>query len=352
MSSVTVRGAKFSITKRLPSEHVERIHTETLTHVIKKIAGFETNGQKAQKEKSMALFKALLAMLTTAEGREAAKMCVIIACMRCVDHSSCLCSHAHMLETLETYSVQPSASGKLWEAQRSYAKRLNGLMVKGGSEFRTLDFLKPLTRRTVTVATKRSKRKSAAQDDDGVSGSDEPGGSDGPATKKTARQKVAKPSTAPPRRRPSRGAAAAAVDYQDDDASLHSEDEIVALQPKKSGRIKAKPVTRPAPALDESTPAPEANGDAADHEPLPTTPASRKRRRAAEDDEEAEAERERELEAARRSPTAQVGDEDEDEEEVAESLLSTQKADRPRPPESVSSQASISRLRGKKPRRR
>lgn len=69
-----IRGAHLSITQRLASEHVVRIHTSLLTWAVKRIAGYETSGNKKKKADSIEFFRVLHALLATIDSREAAQM--------------------------------------------------------------------------------------------------------------------------------------------------------------------------------------------------------------------------------------------------------------------------------------
>lgn len=116
LSNHVVVRKGFNVVKRLPSADLVALHTECLTFVISKIAGFESQEKKASRSRALAMFKALVLCLAGVNGKEAAKI------------------QAHLSSELRENAVTPVATAKAWEPYRSYEKRLFTLMSKDSSE--------------------------------------------------------------------------------------------------------------------------------------------------------------------------------------------------------------------------
>jgi len=86
-----------------------RVHNELIDFIIKKASSTES---KPRKRKALGLFKPLVNLVIGLSGREAFDI------------------NNHMVKSLKSTSLQPSATSDLWSSQRIYAKRLTGLMSK------------------------------------------------------------------------------------------------------------------------------------------------------------------------------------------------------------------------------
>ena len=73
-SSFVLRGAQLSIAQRLAGHFVVEIHTSLLSWIIKRIAGYETSGNKKKKSDSIEFFRVLQPLLVMVESGDAAKM--------------------------------------------------------------------------------------------------------------------------------------------------------------------------------------------------------------------------------------------------------------------------------------
>lgn len=69
-----IRGAQLSIIRRLPSQHVVEIHNSLLTWITKRVAAYETSGNKKKKADSIEFFRVLHALLVTIDSKEASQM--------------------------------------------------------------------------------------------------------------------------------------------------------------------------------------------------------------------------------------------------------------------------------------
>jgi cohesin complex subunit SA-1/2 len=74
LSSFVIRGAHLSITRRLASEHVVEIHKILISWVLKRIAAYDKNNNKAKRATALAFFRALIQLLATIQSRDALKM--------------------------------------------------------------------------------------------------------------------------------------------------------------------------------------------------------------------------------------------------------------------------------------
>jgi cohesin complex subunit SA-1/2 len=70
-----IRGAQLSINRRLDGQHVIDIHTVSISWIIKRIAGYESSGNKKKKADAIEFFRVLHTLLATIESRDATKMC-------------------------------------------------------------------------------------------------------------------------------------------------------------------------------------------------------------------------------------------------------------------------------------
>ncbi|TDL19464.1 hypothetical protein BD410DRAFT_773910 [Rickenella mellea] len=105
-SCLLIRGAQLAIVKRLESDHVVDIHTNSTTWITKVIAGYETNGNKKGRTKAVLFFRVLLQLLVAIQSRDALKI------------------KAHLDQNIAQNKIEVSATSKSWEPYRAYEKRL------------------------------------------------------------------------------------------------------------------------------------------------------------------------------------------------------------------------------------
>ncbi|KAF8337116.1 uncharacterized protein EI90DRAFT_3044949 [Cantharellus anzutake] len=110
-----VRGAHLSITRRLDAPHVVEIHSAGLTWIIKRIAAYESSGNRTKKMQCIEFFRVLHALLTSVGSREASKI------------------KSHLDKTLEASSLEIPPTSRGWDAARLYEKRLISAMSKDKS---------------------------------------------------------------------------------------------------------------------------------------------------------------------------------------------------------------------------
>ncbi|KAJ7701757.1 hypothetical protein B0H17DRAFT_1127998 [Mycena rosella] len=111
--TLSLRGAHLAVLKSLDPQFIVQIHTTSLSWITKRIAGYETNGNKKALRTAITFFKALIPLLPSViQSRDAMKI------------------KAHMDQVLEQAKVEVSATSKQWEPQRAYEKRLVTLMSK------------------------------------------------------------------------------------------------------------------------------------------------------------------------------------------------------------------------------
>jgi cohesin complex subunit SA-1/2 len=71
-----LRGAHLTVLKRLDVQYIVQIHTTSLSWIAKRIAGYETNGNKKALRTATTFFKVLVPLLVGIHSRDAMKMCV------------------------------------------------------------------------------------------------------------------------------------------------------------------------------------------------------------------------------------------------------------------------------------
>ena len=74
VNSIVVRGAQLAITKRLPAEDLVKLHTESLSFIVKKIAAFEDDKRTQARNRALSFFKALAQLLLGVDGKSALSM--------------------------------------------------------------------------------------------------------------------------------------------------------------------------------------------------------------------------------------------------------------------------------------
>lgn len=69
-----VRGSQLSVLRRLSSPYIVQIHTNLLSWITKKIAGYERNANKKGLKKAIAFFRVLIPLLNALPSGDALKM--------------------------------------------------------------------------------------------------------------------------------------------------------------------------------------------------------------------------------------------------------------------------------------
>jgi cohesin complex subunit SA-1/2 len=103
---VIVRGAQLAIVSHLPTEDHLRLHLDGLKYAIKKLAKFEEDKRREERNKVLSFFKALGHLLIGLDGRAALKIKTSLDAL------------------LDESSIEVSASSKTWEPLRAYQRRL------------------------------------------------------------------------------------------------------------------------------------------------------------------------------------------------------------------------------------
>ncbi|KAF8607344.1 hypothetical protein BDV93DRAFT_488383 [Ceratobasidium sp. AG-I] len=135
---LVIRGAQLSILRRLDTTQVAIVHTSCVSWIVKKIAGYETMGNKNARNRAVAFFKSLVPLLGTVESTDAIRI------------------KNHLDLTLNNAKIETPASSKVWEPLRAYDKRLITAMAKD----------KALAARIKTGAKKKSAA-AVTTDDEG-----------------------------------------------------------------------------------------------------------------------------------------------------------------------------------------
>ena len=73
-SCFVVRGAQLSVIKRLESEHVVEVHTNSISWIVKRISTYENNKNNKMRTKALLFFRTLQQLLVTVDSRDALKM--------------------------------------------------------------------------------------------------------------------------------------------------------------------------------------------------------------------------------------------------------------------------------------
>ena len=107
-----IRGTQLSILRRLEPEHVITIHTTLINWVVKKLSAYGKNKNKKLTKSSLLFFKVLVPLASGLPSGDALKI------------------KAHMDQAFEQARIEVPSTGKDWEPQRSYEKRLDSAMTK------------------------------------------------------------------------------------------------------------------------------------------------------------------------------------------------------------------------------
>lgn len=74
--SFMLRGAHLAILKKLDVQYIVQIQTTLLSWIAKRIAGYESNGNKKSLRIAITFFRALIPLLSGIQSRDAMKMWV------------------------------------------------------------------------------------------------------------------------------------------------------------------------------------------------------------------------------------------------------------------------------------
>lgn len=129
VSSLVVRGAQLSVVKRLDSHFVVSIHTTLVSWVCKRVASYESNGNKKARNKTILFFKVLVPLVTAVDTRDSFKVCVVVVSLSATSLPAH--SKAHLDQTLAQSKIAVPATAKAWDAYRVYEKRLQASKEKG-----------------------------------------------------------------------------------------------------------------------------------------------------------------------------------------------------------------------------
>ncbi|GAA5919670.1 hypothetical protein JCM1841_005220 [Sporobolomyces salmonicolor] len=110
-----VRGAQLAIVGSIPAEDHLRVHVDSLTFIVRKLAHFEETKRKEDRIKALSFFKALAHLLFGLDGKSALKVKTTLDSL------------------LEKNGIEVSATSKTWEPVRAYQKRLITAMSKDPS---------------------------------------------------------------------------------------------------------------------------------------------------------------------------------------------------------------------------
>lgn len=136
VSVVIVRGAHLAVVDALPAEDHLRIHLDALKWIVQKLAQFEDNKRKDDRNRALSFFKALAHLLFGLDGRSALKMCVsdlpLPSAVLSADEA--LRARTYSKTTLDSlfdeHQVEVPETSKTWEPVRAYQRRLITVMSK------------------------------------------------------------------------------------------------------------------------------------------------------------------------------------------------------------------------------
>lgn len=74
--SFMLRGAHLAVLKKLDVQYIVQIQTTLLSWIAKRIAGYESNGNKKSLRVAVTFFRALIPLLSGIQSRDAMKMWV------------------------------------------------------------------------------------------------------------------------------------------------------------------------------------------------------------------------------------------------------------------------------------
>lgn len=127
--AVVVRGAQLAVVSKLPTEDHLRLHLDACKYAVKKLAKFEEDKRRDERNKLLSFFKALAHLLLGLDGRAALKVKTSLDAL------------------LDESSIEVSPASKVWEPLRAYQRRLINTMSKDPCSFL---FLLPLSKAILT----------------------------------------------------------------------------------------------------------------------------------------------------------------------------------------------------------
>ncbi|KAM0792165.1 hypothetical protein ACM66B_004862 [Microbotryomycetes sp. NB124-2] len=144
--ATVVRGAQLAIVRKMSTDELVSLHTQTIDFIVPKIATYGEDRRTTQRNRSLALFKALTHLVLGVQGKAA------------------LTIKNHLDSVLGEHEVEVSQTSKTWEPVRAYKKRLITAMSKDAS-------LKQAAEAKAAKATKSKAKADAsaaenANDDD------------------------------------------------------------------------------------------------------------------------------------------------------------------------------------------
>lgn len=71
-----IRGAQLAVVRRIDSQFVVKLHTDSITWLCKRISAYDTAGNKRARNKSILFFKLLLPLLSSIDSRDSLAMWV------------------------------------------------------------------------------------------------------------------------------------------------------------------------------------------------------------------------------------------------------------------------------------
>lgn len=75
-SSFVLRGSHLAVVRRLESKHIVQIQLNSLTWICKRLAAYQTNGNKRSIKKCISFFRVLVPLLSSIQSRDALTMFV------------------------------------------------------------------------------------------------------------------------------------------------------------------------------------------------------------------------------------------------------------------------------------
>ncbi|GAA5977007.1 hypothetical protein JCM11641_002225 [Rhodosporidiobolus odoratus] len=149
---VAVRGAQLAVVSHLPAEDDLKLHLDALKYIIKKIAHFEENKRREERNKALSFFKALAFVTLGMDGRTALKVKTSLDAL------------------IDEHKIEMSQS-KTWDPIRTYQKRLVTAMAKDPSIAKAADAREKKSKAKSTPKGKgkgrgRKSATTAASDDD------------------------------------------------------------------------------------------------------------------------------------------------------------------------------------------
>ncbi|KAJ7507277.1 hypothetical protein B0H11DRAFT_1706223, partial [Mycena galericulata] len=255
--SFLLRGAHLAVLKKLDAQYIVQIQTTLLSWISKRIAGYESNGNKKSFRIAVTFFKALIPLLSGIQSRDAMKI------------------KAHMDQVLAQAKVEVSPTLKTWEPQRAYEKRLAAIMSKD------------------KVPGTKGRKVKANKGDANTSSEDE---TDLSEVEKLVEERDTPPAPARPRPRPRRLPKKAADKIDDEQPGPLSPDptprpRTKTYQSKAASKSPTKPHKNPSKEAEAHSPAPsptrfESPDSVAARLSTPVNKQSRKRPRRDDDEEE------------------------------------------------------------------